>query len=361
MKIVHVVEAFASGIAVFINSLVDNMKEDQHLVIHGEREQVMRAEDVKRQFSGVHVSFLRWPSACRNIRPWQDIKASLELYGFLKDLKRQGAVDVVHLHSSKSGFLGRVVCRVLGIRNVVYTPNGAPFLVGKTALSNRLYKVLEQVGARFGGTVVCCSQSEWQAYRDLGIDAARINNGIRVTEAPALPRSEDAGFTIVTSGRIADQKNPSLFNAIARYFEEWPAFEFVWVGDGDERAHLTARNIRVTGWLPGDQAKALIRKADVYLSTARFEGLSFAGLEALLLEKPVLLTDCIGNRDMTARGSNGDLFRSESEAVVKLLRYFNNRLMLPVMGSRSAQLCASEFNIQDTFHQYRSLYKSDSI
>jgi glycosyltransferase involved in cell wall biosynthesis len=105
----------------------------------------------------------------------------------------------------------------------------------------------------------------------------------------------------------------------------------------------------------------MIRGADVYLSTARFEGLSFAGLEALHLEKPVLLTDCIGNRDMNARGSNGDLFRSEGEAVVKLLRYFNNRLMLPVMGSRSAELCASEFNIQNTYHQYRSLYKSDII
>jgi glycosyltransferase involved in cell wall biosynthesis len=321
----------------------------------------MRAEDVKRQFSGVHVSFLRWPSARRNISPWRDLKASVELYGFLKDLKRQGAVDVVHLHSSKSGFLGRVVCRILRIRNVIYTPNGAPFLVGKTALSNRLYKVLEQVGARFGGTVVCCSQSEWQAYRDLGIDATRINNGIRVTEAPPPPRSEGGRFTVITSGRITDQKNPGLFNAIARYFEEWPAFEFVWVGDGDERAHLTARNIRVTGWLKGEQVRPLVHHADVYLSTARFEGLSFAGLDALRLGKPVLLTDCIGNRDLNARGSNGDLFRSESEAVVKLLRYFNNRLMLPVMGSRSAELCAAEFDIQDTFYQYRSLYKSDSI
>lgn len=361
MKIVHVVEAFASGIAVFINSLVENMKDDQHLVIHGEREQVMKAEDVKRQFSGVHVSFVRWPSACRNIRPWKDLRAAMELYRFLKDLRDKNELDVVHLHSSKSGFLGRVVCRTLGIRNVIYTPNGAPFLVGKTFLSNRLYKVLEQVGARFGGKVVCCSHSEWQAYRDLGIDAARINNGITMTAQPQAITKEHTDFTIVTSGRIADQKNPGLFNAIARYFEEWPAFAFVWVGDGDERNILTASNIQVTGWLPRDEAKDLIRKADVYLSTARFEGLSFAGLEALHLQKPVLLTDCIGNRDMTARGSNGDLFRNESEAVVKLLRYFNNRLMLPVMGGHSARLCAQEFNIQDTYHQYKRLYKSDII
>lgn len=357
MKIVHVVEAFASGIAVFIHSLVENMKEDEHLVIHGDRPHVMPAEDVKRTFRMTNVAFVRWPSVTRNIRPLKDIRAAKALYRTLKNLNEHGGIDVVHLHSSKAGFLGRVVCRMLGIRTVIYTPNGAPFLIGKTVLTNAIFKVLEKVGSLFGGTVVCCSQSEWQAYADLGIPAIKINNGIKQTRAQNTSNAND-DFTVVTSGRIADQKNPSLFNAIARYFEEWPDISFVWVGDGD-RAQLTATNIQVTGWLPQQEAKDLVQRADVYLSTARFEGLSFAGLEALHLEKPVLLSDCIGNRDM-ARNANGDLFRGEGDAVNKLWRYFNNRLMLPVMGRHSALLCAQEFNAHNTYHQYRRLYKSDN-
>ncbi|HTJ11880.1 MAG TPA: glycosyltransferase [Dinghuibacter sp.] len=356
MKIVHVAEAFASGIAVFIHSLVDNMKEDQHIIIHGDRPHVMPADEVKRTFRMPNVSFMRWPSAVRNISPLKDLKAAGALYKMLKEIKN---IDVVHLHSSKAGFLGRVVCRFLGIQTVIYTPNGAPFLIGKTALSNRIFKILEKTGSLFGGTVVCCSQSEWQAYTDLNIPAVKINNGIKQVQPKATITAND-DFTVVTSGRIADQKNPSLFNAIARYFEEWSDISFVWVGDGDARAQLTASNIQVTGWLPQPEAKTLIQRADVYLSTARFEGLSFAGLEALHLEKPMLLTDCIGNRDM-ARSSNGDLFRGEGDAIIKLLRYFNNRLMLPVMGRHSARLCAQEFNINNTYHQYRRLYKSNNI
>jgi glycosyltransferase involved in cell wall biosynthesis len=370
MKIVHVAEAFAAGIAVFINSLVENMKDDEHIVIHGEREWVMKSEDVKKIFSTPNVRFIRWPSAARSINPLKDFRAFRELCAFLRELQADGQIDAVHLHSSKSGFLGRVACRAMGVKNVIYTPNGAPFLVGETWLSNILYKWLEQVGSWFGGSVVCCSLSELKAYQDLGIKATNINNGIAVRStlpgrpdvlrvasakvgSPVKPGPE---FRVITSGRIAPQKDPSLFNAIACYFEDWPAFEFIWVGDGEGRPLLTSRNIQVTGWLPRDNARALITGADVYLSTAKFEGLSFAGLEALDLQKPMLLTDCIGNRDLAGKGSNGDLFRSENDAIVKILRYFNNRLMLPIMGMHSKQLCAEEFNVRDTYSQYRELY-----
>ena len=370
MKIVHVVEAFAAGIAVFINSLVENMPEDTHIIIHGERELVMKSEEVKKIFPKGNVRFIRWQSAGRSISFSRDLAAFRELRDLLKVLNTEEKIDAVHLHSSKSGFLGRAVCRTLGIKNVIYTPNGAPFLVGTNALSNGLYSLLEKVGSWFGGKVVCCSPSEWQAYKDLGIQATQINNGIQINNpldvetvpivnkspniAPAVKPGK--GFKVITSGRIARQKNPGLFNAIARYFEELPAFEFVWVGDGDSRSLLTSGNIQVTGWLSREQAREQITQADVYLSTALFEGLSFAGLEALLLEKPVLLTDCVGNRDMTCNGSNGDLFRDERDAVVKIMRYFNNRLMLPVMGSNSAKWCAQEFNLTSTYSQYRELY-----
>ena len=154
------------------------------------------------------------------------------------------------------------------------------------------------------------------------------------------------------------QKNPALFNAIASYFEEFEDFEFLWVGDGEDRGQLTAKNIRITGWLPSKETKTLIAHSQVYLSTSNFEGMPFAVLEALILKKPVLLSDCIGNRDIVHKGLNGDLFRNEDEAIVKILRYFNNQDMLDVMGEYSQQFCEQEFDVHSTFTSYRDLYKS---
>ena len=84
----------------------------------------------------------------------------------------------------------------------------------------------------------------------------------------------------------------------------------------------------------------------------------FAVLEALILKKPVLLSDCIGNRDIVHKGLNGDLFTNEDEAILKILQYYNNRDMLQVMGEYSQQLCAQEFDVDSTGSSYRDLYKS---
>jgi glycosyltransferase involved in cell wall biosynthesis len=365
MKIVHVVEPFASGIAVFVRSLVENLNDDLHFVVHGEREYVMKSAEVKQYFPKDNVRFIRWKSAQREISIRKDTVAFMELYTILKRLKKQFQIDAVHLHSSKSGFLGRLACKLAKIKTVVYTPNGAPFLIGSNRLINYVYKQLERLGSAFGGQVVCCSPSEWQAYQALGIDALNINNGVavRIPVSPHLPKQvvhspKAARFRVVTSGRIVGQKNPALFNSIANYFEEFEGFEFLWVGDGQDRALLTSKNIIITGWLSARETKALITGSDMYLSTAHFEGMPFSVLEALVLRKPVLLSDCIGNRDVVQNGRNGDLFRNEEEAIVKILQYYNNRDMLNVMGEYSRELCLQEFDVHSTFTSYRDLYKS---
>lgn len=358
MKIVHVAEPFAGGIVAFVKSLVNDLPGDLHIVIHGERPLVMSAADAKKQFKRTNVRFIQWRSAQRSIHPRKDLAAFLELYTILKRLKKKNLVDAVHLHSSKSGFIGRAVCRLLKIRNVIYTPNGAPFMVGKTAFSNFMYKQLERVGTMFGGKVVCCSPSEQEVYEKAGIHALTINNGVPLKEGnfPVVSLLGNKKFRVATSGRILDQKDPLLFNAIARYFEDLPQFEFLWIGDGPDIHHLTANNITITGWLPQGNVTALVRSSDIYLSTARFEGLSFAVLEALSLKKPVLLSDCIGNKDTINEGLNGDLFSNAEQAIIKILQYNNNANMLAIMGEHSALHCGSEFDLKDTLQQYRNLY-----
>jgi len=357
MIIVHVVEPFAAGIAVFVKYLTESMPDDLHIIIHGERKQVMCAKDVKKTFPMANVRFIKWRSAQRSINPLKDFLALAELYTILKRLKSRNLINGVHLHSSKSGILGRVACRLLGLKNVFYTPNGAPFLSGKNDLSKYLFRQVERFGNRLGGKVICCSLSELTAYLKLGIDATYINNGISVdNKTPEGNKPKEEKFRIVTSGRIITQKNPALFNSIAAYFSEFGQFEFIWAGDGDGRQLLTAKNIRITGWLTEKEIGKLVADSDMYLSTALYEGLSFAVLEALLLHKPVLLSRCIGNMDVVKNGINGDLFETENDAIIKILQYYNNRDMLEVMGRFSKSICETEFNVKKNFSNYRELY-----
>jgi glycosyltransferase involved in cell wall biosynthesis len=357
MTIVHVIEPFASGIAVFVKYLSETMPDDLHIIIHGERRQVMPAIDVKKTFLSSNVRFIKWRSAQRSINPFKDFLALGELYKILRRLRNKGLVDGVHLHSSKSGLLGRIACRALGIRNVFYTPHGAPFLSGKTVFSKYLYRQVERFGNRLGGKMICCSASELNAYLSLGIHGTYISNGVVVEEKRRpICTKEKEKFRVITSGRITAQKNPTLFNTIAHYFREFDRFEFIWAGDGDDKHLLTEKNITVTGWLNQQMIKKLVSEADMYLSTALYEGLSFGVLEALTLHKPVLVSNCVGNRDVVKNGINGDLFTTEAEAIVKILQYCNNREMLYVMGNFSKSICETEFDVKSNFNNYRELY-----
>jgi glycosyltransferase involved in cell wall biosynthesis len=357
MIIVHIVEPFAAGIAVFIRSLTEAMPDDMHIVVHGERKEEITASEVKKDFPRENVRFIRWRSARRSIDPLKDLFALAELYKILTRLKRKNLVDAVHLHSSKSGLLGRAACRMAGINNVFYTPNGASFLSARNKLAGFFYRQLEKIGHRFGGSVVCCSASELEVYLKLGIKAVYVNNGIDINNHN-LPVAKKSGnkFRIVTSGRIEKQKNPALFNKIASYFEDMEQIEFIWIGEGKNKKLFTAKNITVTGWLGNRDVHQYVAGSHIYLSTSRYEGLSFAVLEALALKKPVLLSNCTGNTDIVKNGINGDLFKTASEANVKILQYYNNREMLDVMGGFSADICKAEFDVKENFKTYRELY-----
>lgn len=357
MIIIHIVEPFATGIAVFVKSLTEAMPDDMHIIIHGERKKVRSAREVKKDFPQGNVRFIKWRSAQRSIDPLKDLFALSELYKILRRLKAKDLVDAVHLHSSKSGLLGRAACRMAGITNVFYTPNGASFLSASNKFSRYFFQQMEKMGNRFGGNVVCCSASELEEYLKLGIHAAYINNGVDPNKHRLSPTPESPNkFRIVTSGRIDKQKNPALFNSIAAYFEELDQVEFIWIGDGPQRKLFTAKNITVTGWLDNKDVHDFVAGSQLYLSTSRYEGLSFAVLEALALKKPVLLSNCTGNTDLVRKGINGDLFNTASEAIIKVLQYYNNREMLEVMGDFSAEICQAEYDVRENFKAYRELY-----
>lgn len=355
MKIVHIVDPFAGGIATFLKLLTEELQEDYHIIVHGERKELADAKYVKTIFPKKNIKFIHWKSVQREISPVKDFKAYTELVAILRRFKD---ADVVHLHSSKAGFLGRIACRQLGISNVIYTPNGAPFLIKKdNQVSLKLYERCEKLAYHFGGRRICASASEKDEYEKRGMSADFISNGTRVGKESFIGNKDYNKFRIVTSGRVANQKNPYFFNEVAWAFAELKHFEFVWIGHGEDTAALTAPNIRVTGWLSSEGVRHEIAKADLYLSTSFFEGLPFAVIEAMSLGKCLLLSNCTGNIDLVKRGVNGEIFNNQEEAINHVIYFYLNKEITESMGMNSLEICRDYFSIEETAFRYRMEYQ----
>ncbi|MBV9961029.1 MAG: glycosyltransferase [Parafilimonas sp.] len=351
MRIIHVTEAFEGGVIEFLRCLTNSTPDIEHTIIYGRHHFFEKAH---KTFPA-SVKFVAWPEINTNISPRKDLKA---LQHLIKILKEQKPFDVIHLHSAKAGILGRIAARRIGHKKVIYAPHGATFLrKDVSAFARTAFATIEKAVSIFPAKVIGVSKSEADAYRKIGIKANHVNNGKFFPGTTEKKYSEDL-FTIVTTGRAMRQKNPALFNQIASAFTDNAQVQFIWIGDGNERNFLSSPNIKITGWVDKTEVEKNLHSADLYISTALWEGLSYAVLEAMSMRLPLLLTDCPGNNDLVENGINGFLYNYPAQAIDFINQYINNRKLLHTHGAASFNMLQTNFSVEQMAEGYRQVYSS---
>jgi len=376
--ILHVLEPFASGVATAVSAIAGELPDFSHIIIHGSRNSVESVEDVKKRFPA-GVTFIEWKNAGREISPVKDWKAFWELTAILKKYapRKQSETNrvftdrvftdrvftdrvftdraVVHLHSSKAGFLGRLACRVLGIKAVIYTPHCGAFLRTDIGFLKRsLYRFFERLGGFLGGRVVGCGPSEGELYRKLGRNTTFVSNGIMLKENYGTRGSRNL---VSFSGIASFQKDPALWNAVAAACANTAreeGFSFCWIGDGPLAEKLDS--VVLTGWKTAEETEELLDKTAIYFSASAWEGLPYGVLEAMNASCALLLRNVPGNRDLVIHGENGWLFDTQEEAVKRLTTMLKDKPLLFAMGKRSREILEQGFTLKQMGEGYRRLY-----
>ena len=354
MKIVHVVECFAGGVFSFLSNLTNELDKEEYIVIYGiNRDNT--PSDFRKKFPP-NTKFIPWKNASRSLNPLKDLKALWELYIILR---RIDDIDIIHLHSSKAGFLGRIVSFLLGeSKKTIYTPHAISFLrLDVSTQKRKIFIAMEKFASFFGGKIVACSQSEKEAIEEQGIkNVTFINNGIKPLKIEKKVNISDK-IIIISVGRLSIQKNPKLFNDIALEFKDNPNIQFIWCGDGELKSELTSPNIKCTGWIERKKLENYLANADIYLSTSLWEGLPLSVLEAMSIGLPIVLSNCVGNRDLVK--DNGFLYNNKIE-VVKMINIFIKRNKLFIFkGEKSKEIFFKEFKLNVMSKKYYFLYKNN--
>lgn len=292
----------------------------------------------------------------------------------LPGLIAEGGFDVVHLHSSFAGMLGRIAALVAGRRTrVVYSPHSFAFDRPDTSRARRIvYRVLERVGARISPAIIACSTSEEAVARSAipGARTAILTNAVNV-QALAQERheaqradSDRAPLRIVHIGRIASQKRPDLFGRIAEHFAaEGPAGadgsgapHFTWLGEGDRS--LLPPSVEVSGWLTPAELHRELARTDIVLFTSAAEGMPVSLLEAQAMGIPIVGSRVTGVVDLVDDGRTGLLFSTEDkgrEALRRLLRSPEDRRAL---GGAAAREAAEDFDLNGLAERSFTVYTS---
>lgn len=350
-KVLHIVEAFGGGIFTFLVDLINSTCDEYEIVLAcAIRPQT--PQNYKEYFNR-HVRIVELKSGEREINFFKDIKLLFEI----KSIIKSESPDIIHLHSSKAGFLGRILGNNKKFK-VVYNPHGFSFLrEDENKFKKKIYRFLEFMAAKKCGVVVAVSKGELEEASNITDNYILINNGINTKSLPDLNEKDMniEKIKICTIGRITYQKNPILFNEIAKKF---PNIEFTWIGTGEMKDYLDSSNIKITGWMSKDEVLRKMNECDIFLLTSLWEGLPIALLEAMYYKKVCIVSNCIGNRDVIINGVNGFIANNIEEFSKLLIDIISSESNIEEIKENAHTDIVEGYNFDKVSNEYIKLYKS---
>lgn len=359
-RVVHIVEASATGTLSMASLLVRAQINNGHdvFVIFSRRSET--PSDLSGYFdSSVNLLQIQMSSSLEKLNSLLQIRTALKKIN----------PDIVYLHSSFAGFLGRLssLFSLYGTR-FFYIPHCISFMRKDIGYLKRFMFILfEWVAALKQADYVACSKSEQDAIK-ASIPFRKchlVENALEFSSIPFLvnlPLAERKK-TVITVGQIRTQKGPSIFAEIAQSVKRAdPTVEFVWVGDGDSqvRRALEDSGVRVIGWVPRCEVWKYLGDARLYLSTSHWEGMPVSVIEASFAGIPVLVSACAGNVDVVEHEKTGWLYQTPAEAAVNILSALSAPDISQAIAKAAFDLAQQRFSVQRYFFEMEVLAQSPS-
>jgi len=266
--------------------------------------------------------------------------------------------DVVHLHSSKMGVLGRLA---FPKKKIVYTVHGfdsvrkafSKFLKIEKSLKNRAFRI------------VGVSQYDVNSLAEEGIteNVVRVYNGI--TDEYKEPQEirnriidsleeikHDYPKIVVCISRISKQKKFDLFLDIA---QKLPQYAFVWIGNKQTIPDLPP-NVYCLGEM--NSAYHCLRYADLFILPSNYEGLPISLLEALSFGIPVVAS-AVGGITEVLNGKNGFAVENDISLFKEKIEYiFSDENIQKKMSDYARQSYLANFTIEKMVDGYKTIFNA---
>lgn len=293
----------------------------------------------------------------RKINPIKEIKVLWKL----KQLYKEFNPDVVHLHSSKIGLLGRLA---FPWKKIVYTVHGfdsiriafKKFLPIERFLQSRTkfivgvskYDVVKMKEERITHNVTYI----YNGIKDFSLEQ---NKSVNESLIDFFVREREQGtFIVLCIARLSPQKKFDLFCDVAEKMRANKNIKFVWIGN-----NYFPKNLPDNVFCLGEAKNAFyyLKFADIFMLPSNYEGLPMSIIEALCSSVPVLASD-VGGVSEILNDKNGYALKNIPEFFVnKLQDFYEGTLNYESFKKNARESFENYFTVDAMYNSYKKLYK----
>jgi glycosyltransferase involved in cell wall biosynthesis len=300
----------------------------------------------------------------RSINPFRDAKAVLDVQRVIAEIKP----DLVHVHSSKAGAVGRLAASRSRVP-AVFTAHGWGFAPGVPLIQRWIALHAERMTAPLARRIICVSEHDRRlALRSLvgtPDSLVRIHYGIDALSNPEH-RSASGVPTLIMVARFSGQKDhETILLAMKRVKEGGNEVRLLLVGSGPllEASKSMSKNLGLDTHVSflGDQrdVPGLLRRSDVFVLTTHYEGLPISILEAMRAGLPVIATDVDGITEQISHGKTGFLVphRDAKSVAHSINTLVSNAELRFEFGDAARRLFLQEFTLERMIDRVGALYE----
>jgi glycosyltransferase involved in cell wall biosynthesis len=291
-------------------------------------------------------------------KDWQTFK-------FFLNLIQQFKPDLIALHSSKAGILGRLAAKLNKIP-CVFTVHGWAFTKGVPQPSRQIYQWIEQLTEPLAAKIICVSEYD----RNLGIKAGMkeerlltIYNGIPDIPQELQTKLENtSSIRLVMVARFDRQKDHIT---LIKAFQSIRGAELILVGDGPNLEQIQtyinemgiSERVKFCGF--SYHVPEILAQAHIFTLISNWEGLPYTIMEAMRAGLPVIASNVGGAGEMVLDGITGycippgdvNLLQEKLESLVE------NKELREKMGHLGRERYELEFTFEKMYEKTLAVYE----
>jgi len=298
----------------------------------------------------------------RNISLFQDIQALKNILSLIVELDP----DIVALHSSKMGILGRIAAKIAK-KPTIFTVHGWSFTEGKREGTRKFYQLIEKVGAFLSGRIITVSEYDRNLalrYRIAGDKKIQtIHNGV-----PDIDMCSSRAFaldqpTLTMIARFQEPKDHKMLIDVLSELQYLP-WKLQLVGEDGGNMHEIKNLVDKLGMnerveILGDRRDIdlLLAQSDIFILVSKWEGFPLTILEAMRAGVSVIASNVGGVSEAVVDGETGYLVHSSSDLKVALSRLLISSSTREEMGKAGRQRYEKYFTFEAMYQETYRVYK----